>query len=176
MHTLIGTSRCKVILARLGASVLALGLAILCTSCSCGFHMANSRSSAPYVRLVADPEANQTSAVAVDVVLVYQNELVETLRDLTARAWFEQRSQLRRDHPNPKKSYEAFSLELVPGQQARQSLPRLSCARAGFVFADYAQSGVHRERFASNLDSLIVDLDRDGFSLQPDATTSSESP
>ncbi len=152
------------------------GLALLLSACTCGLGLANRLSAPPYVRLIAGPEANNTSAVAVDVVLVYDAALVEALREMTARVWFDQRNQLWKDHPNPKKSYESFLLELVPGQAVRQVLPRLTCARAGFVYADYRQSGVHRERFASNLDSLVVELGRDGFTLEPSASAPSESP
>ena len=49
------------------------------------------------VCLRIDQNANQRSAVAVDLLLVYDEKLLEVLGAMKAQDWFDQRRQFRRD-------------------------------------------------------------------------------
>jgi type VI secretion system protein len=97
------------------------------------------------VAFSVDPEVNQRSPVPVELVVVYDNEVLPILLELTARQWFLSRQQLLLDHPRAIRSQ---LWELVPGQQLpmqRLPVPR-DGAVAAFVYADYLTAGPHRVR------------------------------
>lgn len=115
--------------------------------------------------LYAAPRANDGSAVAVEMVVVYDEELLKVVAELTARQWFQQRERLREDHPGGLRS---LSWELVPGQSIPlQPLryPRRK-ARGAFVFADYYAPGDHRVRIDPH-GKVLVTLKEEGFSIDP---------
>ncbi|MFN7963114.1 MAG: type VI secretion protein [Thermoanaerobaculia bacterium] len=92
--------------------------------------------------VVVSAGANRTSPVAVALLVVYDSKLGEKLQSLTARAWFEQHQQFKRDYP---RDFDAWSWEWVPGQDvAHQQLAYRSGARLVLVFADYLTVGAHR--------------------------------
>lgn len=95
--------------------------------------------------VVIAPDANRDSAVAVEFVVVRDKDFLKRLMDLTARQWFEQRDQLRRDFP---KAFQSWDFEWIPGQQVPTVRRRFQAgARSGIVFADYLSEGPHRARF-----------------------------
>lgn len=92
-----------------------------------------------------DPEANEQSPVPVELVVIYDPEVMPALLEMTARQWFEARRQLLLDHPRGIRSH---LWELVPGQELplqRLPLPR-DGAVAALVYADYRSPGPHRVR------------------------------
>ncbi|MEX2570225.1 MAG: hypothetical protein WD737_02900 [Gemmatimonadota bacterium] len=92
-----------------------------------------------------DADANDRSPVPIELVVAYDPEVVPLLLELTARQWFERRSQLLLDHPTALRS-ELW--ELVPGQELpieRLPLPR-DDAHAAVIYADYLTPGAHRIR------------------------------
>jgi type VI secretion system protein len=101
--------------------------------------------SLPSVAIQAEERANDFSPVAVDVVLVRDQKLVEELLKLTAGEWFQKREQMLRDHPG---TLSAHSWEVVPGQALTKKLPAEPAAWAGLVFANYGKGGPHRLRVA----------------------------
>ena len=150
---------------RLGVFFLVLTFAGLLSSCSCGFHLLNRWDNGPSVRFVADPLANNTSAVAVDVVLIYDKALVDEFMALSAKDWFDSRAQQRRDRPDSTNSFQERLLELVPGQDTTLTMPRLHCARDVILFADYSNDvSAHRQRFNPGTD-LRVDLREEDFEV-----------
>lgn len=95
--------------------------------------------------VVIAPDANRDSALAVEMVVVRDKDFLKRLMDLSARDWFTQRDQLRRDFP---KAFESWDYEWIPGQQIPPIRKRFKAgARGGFVFADYLGEGPHRARF-----------------------------
>jgi NAD(P)-dependent dehydrogenase (short-subunit alcohol dehydrogenase family) len=65
---------------------------------------------------------------------------------MTAREWFQNREQTRKDHPGDE-DFVAMGWEIVPGQSMPpQTLSFASGARGGLVFADYFSDGAHRAR------------------------------
>lgn len=91
------------------------------------------------------PDANDRTPVPVELVVVYDEEVLPLLLELTARQWFEGREQLLLDHPRGVRSY---LWELVPGQELptmRLPMPR-DGALAAVVYADYLSPGAHRVR------------------------------
>jgi len=109
------------------------------------------------------PQANQNSAVAVDLVLVKQQILVDTIGKLSAADWFARKAQFQRDFPD---DIVVVSWELVPGQVILPANVRPDPKVWGaFFFARYAGAGEHRAAVGSDR-SVIVTLDDDDLSIQ----------
>jgi type VI secretion system protein len=107
------------------------------------------------VRLDADPKINQNSPVPVELVVVYDKDLLAKLAGMTAREWFQNREQIHKDHPGDDELV-AMSWEIVPGQSLPpQTLSFSSGARGGLVFADYFADGAHRARVDPHQDIKI---------------------
>jgi type VI secretion system protein len=104
--------------------------------------------------------ANQDSPVAIDIVYVYDPQLVAQLTQMTARDWFQKKSQIRQAFPT---GFDIASFEVVPGQKGPiEAVPSKSRqAIAAFVFANYASEGTHRARIDELEHSLIALGDKD---------------
>jgi hypothetical protein len=86
--------------------------------------------------------ANANSAVAVDLVVVYDAKLIDQLLKLRAAEWFAQKEQFARDHP---KQLAVHAWEWVPGQSVGdKSLTYESGAKKIVLFANYLTEGDHR--------------------------------
>ena len=100
------------------------------------------------VSIYTDLDANQNSAVAVDLVLVYDDQLVKTFSSLSASKYFSSSPQLLLDNPS---LVSIWHWELVPGQTVQDFQVQQSAdAYAGFVFANYLTPGDHRLKVAPN--------------------------
>ena len=132
---------------------------------SSGCFLSSPKVATRSLEVVADPDANRESPVPVDLVLLRAEPLVAVVAGLTARQWFDQRSQLLRDHPN---DLDYRGWEFVPGQAVRfDDFPFES--RNGvalFVFADYLSEGAHRVR-VDPLERFRLKLGADGFVVEP---------
>jgi len=118
------------------------------------------------VQVDADPEINQNSPVAVEMLVIYDKALLEALLAKTAREWFQSREQVFKDHPGDK-AFVATSWEVVPGQSLpAQEVSFGTGARGGIVFADYFSEGAHRARFDPH-QSVRIHLQDKDFSLEP---------
>ncbi len=95
------------------------------------------------VDILADIDANDNSATAVDLVLLYHMDLVKTFGSLSAAQYFENAPQLLLDNPG---LLDVWHWELVPGQAVQSFQPDQKKGRAftGFVFANYIAPGPHR--------------------------------
>lgn len=93
--------------------------------------------------VTVESDANENSAVAVDLLVVYDTKLVDQLLQLTAADWFrKQRTQFLKDHPN---QVDLHSWEWVPSQEFRKlSVSYQAGARKIVLFADYGTDGAHR--------------------------------
>jgi len=109
------------------------------------------------------PELNQSSPIAVEFVVVYDKKMLGKLREMTAREWFEQRTQILRDHAG---GLQTWSFEWVPGQKVEPLALRYEVgAKQGVIFADFFSPGPHR---------LLVDphhairllFEADGFTVE----------
>ena len=113
--------------------------------------------------LRADPDANGNSAVAVDVVLVKDQALLDALVQMPAAKWFNSRADLQRSYPE---GLAVISYELVPGQTVKLKTAqwREHAAWAALVFAGYAAAGEHRARLLLDSPGYTVQLGAHGFS------------
>jgi type VI secretion system protein len=110
----------------------------------------------------AESDVNDRSPIAVEVVLLRDRDLLETVSSLSARAWFAEIGQLERDHPG---AFDRARWEMVPGQRLELDLPFAN--RRGvavFVFANYLSPGAHRIRVDDRSHFTLI-LGRTEFSL-----------
>jgi len=107
-------------------------------------------------------EANENSAVAVDLVVVYDQGVLDQLLKLRAAEWFNVKDQFLKDHRD-----QVFvkGWQWAPSQRVTdQSVPYHSGARKVVLFADYATEGAHREvvdpqqKFHLELDKLDLNV------------------
>ena len=144
----------------LGAWVPAL-LVITLSGC---LHMGSLAGKKVRVEVQVAQHVNRDSAVAVDVLYVYDDELLKALLAKPASAWFAERDQFRRDYAESK-AYELWQWEWVPGQSVgTKSLPLRPSARAGIVFAGYHAPGDHRARFDPHR-GLAIRLGEEGMAV-----------
>lgn len=96
------------------------------------------------ISIDADPEANQNSAVAVDLVMLTDPEAAAAIMKLSARDWFQRRQQFTRDYPD---GLRIVSWEMAPGQLLRDaSVDSPGGMTDAIVFAGYRDEGDHRLR------------------------------
>lgn len=116
------------------------------------------------VEVTVAADVNQRSPIAVELLVVYERPVLEKLRELSARDWFDRRDQLRRDHPG---AFESWSWEWIPGQEVTVLEIRYGVgAKAGIVFADYLTPGSHRAVLDPHR-PVRLELERDDFAVAP---------
>lgn len=117
------------------------------------------------VQIQVGDHANQDSPVPVELLVVYDDKLLEYLLGLDAQKWFSEREQVRRDHPDDK-SYVSTYWELVPGQTPlKKKISFDAGARGAVVFADYLSEGKHRARLDPHKD-VVIRLQDSDFSVE----------
>jgi type VI secretion system protein len=122
-----------------GMLLITLGLTISCGVASATRSMFGG--SLPFNVTIA-PDANENSAVAVDLVVVYDSKLVEQLLKKKAADWFKEKEQFLKDHPN---QVDIHPWEWVPSQGVGElTVPYRAGARKVLLFADYSTDGDHR--------------------------------
>ena len=115
-----------------------------------------------------DAQANLNHPIAVDLVLIYDQQLLAEIVKLSAHDWFTKRAQLKRDYPI---SLATWEWELVPDQPSQEVLsfkmpPERKQAQAALFFANYLTPGNHRVRIDS-MTSVKVHLQEERFVVQP---------
>jgi type VI secretion system protein len=115
------------------------------------------------ITLVAAPDANHDSAVAVDLVFITDPVAARRVEALSAEDYFTQRAQLLRDFPD---GITVRSWGLAPGQVARDQSTDADCNRVStLLFARYATPGDHRQKIEGG--PLTVSLGADDFTVEP---------
>jgi type VI secretion system protein len=84
----------KVLLSACGTSAL-----MLLTACPKAIPKAIRPANKLVVRVEVSPHANNNNPVALDLVLVKDKKLLRELMKISAKDWFEKRSQYRLDYP-----------------------------------------------------------------------------
>lgn len=115
------------------------------------------------VRIQVDYDANNDSATAVDMVVVYDEALLKELLTMTSEKYFANARQLRRDFPG---KLETFHWEVVPGQTIQHDNLKFkkSSPYGAVVFARYISPGDHRQSIGSQ-EFLAIHLMKDGFEI-----------
>jgi len=119
--------------------LLAVGLGVSACSFTLGPNVA-VRS----VGLQVAEKANNNAPIAVDLVLITEDKLIDQILALSAADWFSKRAQFQRDYPE---GVSVISWEVVPGQVVSASeIERKYRVSAAVIFANYQTSGSHRFR------------------------------
>jgi hypothetical protein len=97
------------------------------------------------VSIFAESDANENSATAVDLVLIYDLDLMKSIGQLSASKYFAASNQLLLDNPT---FLDVWHWELVPGQMVQNFVPPQEKGEmyGAYVFADYLTFGDHRVR------------------------------
>jgi type VI secretion system protein len=110
----------------------------------------------------AAPDVNANSALAVDVVLVKDKAMLDSLSAMPASRYFAARADLQRTFPD---ALTVLSIEITPGQVIRLDSGRYAGERAwaALAFANYANPGEHRERLQLDRNAYLLQLNAQGF-------------
>jgi type VI secretion system protein len=92
------------------------------------------KSELEQLRIVAEPDANQYAAAAVDLVFVYDKTLIPLLPK-SGPEWFAKKKSIIANQPG---NFVVVSLEVPPGMIVDAPLPKKSGQPMGaFLFANY---------------------------------------
>lgn len=117
------------------------------------------------VDIQVSPKANLDSAVAIDIVYVFDQQLLTQLQGLGAKDWFRQRDELRTLYPT---GIAVSSYEVVPGQivPVEKVSNHNTDAIGIFAFANYHAEGAHRARLDS-FKNATIRLDENDLVIVP---------
>ena len=143
--------------------VICICLCAMLISCGAGVRARSLLGGKLNVTVNVSEKVNQNAPIAMDLLLVYNEKLRDDLLKMSAKDWFKQKDQIRRDYIEGE-GLDCWSWEWIPGQKIPvQKLPLKSNAKAGIVFADYLSPGAHRIRFSPFDDIVIRLLEKDFF-------------
>ena len=129
-----------------------------------GILPAGSYLSWSSLTLVSDEDANSNSAIAVDVVMLHDEESLGLLQNLPASKWFATRDDLLKTFP---KGLSFQTVELAPGQtlQMKQDMFLQKRQVGTLVFANYLTPGEHRVRVDQLKGQLMIQLSTKSFTV-----------
>lgn len=115
---------------------------VLAESCAAASKVRSAFGGRVPVEVAIAPDANDDSPVAVDVLFVYDQKVLDELVKMRASEWFARRDQYVSDHS---REVSRTGWEWVPGQSIS---PFTLSYQAGLkkivLFADYHTDGEHR--------------------------------
>jgi len=113
--------------------------------------------------VAAAPDANGNSALAVDIVLVRDKQVLDSLQAMPAKRWFEAKDGLMRTFTD---GLTVLSVEITPGQTIQFARDRYKGkAWAALAFANYATPGEHRQTLPLAQDTCVLRLDAQDFAV-----------
>jgi type VI secretion system protein len=112
----------------------------------------------------AADDANYNSPIAMDLVFIKDQAVVDVLLKTSSDKWFSSRGDLQRSFPE---ALSVTSIELVPKQSINLQDRALAGqkALAAIVYADYPGPGEHRERLVLSAAGYVVQLGAKGFKV-----------
>jgi len=152
---------------------LALLLAVTLVAClaSCGSAKAVGRHARSMaggklkVKVFVSEKVNQNNPIALDLLIVYDKDLLSLIFEMTSKEWFARREQIKRDFPE-KTGFESWIWEWVPGQKIPvQKLPLRPPAVGGVIFANFYSQGIHRFRI-NPFKNIAIHLGEEGFFVE----------
>jgi type VI secretion system protein len=151
------------LLRRTGARTLLAGALLVLSAPACSGTPANLRM---LLEFSVAPRSNQNSPVPLSLVAVSDPKLLEKMEQMTAKQWYAQRSQLRRDYPG-KDAFTEWEWEYVPNQIPPPVVVEIDGrAIAAFLFANYSAPGDHRFRIGP-FRRLRIDVGVEDISIRP---------
>jgi type VI secretion system protein len=115
------------------------------------------------MQVVVDESANQNSPIAMDLVTITDKKVIADIGKLTAKDWFERRTQVLRDTQG---KVSVASFEWVPGQHVDKITVAIAPkTRVAYVFANYINGGSHRALIDVK-QPVVINLRAEDFALQ----------
>ncbi len=101
------------------------------------------------VNFTLDQDANDNSAVPVDLLIIYDADMLKVLLELEAKDYYSIANQLKADYPD---LADILHWELTPGQVIKKYpiQRRSKSAQGALIFANYFAPGPHRIRLGSS--------------------------
>jgi hypothetical protein len=153
---------------RVRNALVCLLLAAVCCgllSCSLGVLSRKLIRQKVNVSIFTDERANLGNPIAVDILLLFNEEAESKLMELTARQWVEYKKQFTLDYREDL-DYLMWEFEPVPGVDITDvELPLTVTGEAFIVFANYYTAGEHRVRIAPRR-SFVIRLHEREFSVE----------
>jgi type VI secretion system protein len=127
-------------------------------------------SSPPAARLLLEvaitPKANRNAPVPITLVAIHEAKLFERVVQMSAKEWYDQREQIRRDFPSGT-AFTEWDWEFVPGQSPPPMVVEVDGRALGAVlFANYRSPGSHRFRLGPQR-RIRIDLADDDLAVSP---------
>lgn len=139
-------------------TTLGLSGGLGCSSAPPGFRL--------LLEFVVAPRTNQNSPVPLSLVAVNDPKLFEKIEAMTAKQWFEQREQIRRDFPGGQ-AFTEWEWEYVPGQAPPPIVVEIDGRAVGaLIFANYRAPGDHRFRMGPQ-QRMRIDVGDEDLVLTP---------
>jgi type VI secretion system protein len=130
-----------------------LACSLLLTHCSHGPPGSNLK----FISISTTPKLNERSAIKLDLVVVYNEQLFEKLQGLSSEAYYKAIPQIRRDNDT---LVDIWRWEMVPNQFLNRYTPVFPYSKAWGVlfFAKYKTPGVHRAGIGSKIENVEIVL------------------
>jgi type VI secretion system protein len=117
------------------------------------------------IEIVSTPNVNADTAVAVDVVFIFDDKLVDTLPAVTARAWFREKPTYLARYPklllvSHHELVPIDSATIKPGSLKAGSAPAAKKARAVLLFANYLEENIAYTLDISSFKNPIITLEK----------------
>jgi type VI secretion system protein len=114
--------------------------------------------------VVASPDANLNTPVALDIVQVRDDAMLAVISAMPASKWFASRADMAKTFPD---GLSIQSLEVPPGMTIKLGANAFAPVRqiGAFVFADYLTPGEHRAKVDQLHGDIVVRLDARSFSV-----------
>ena len=115
------------------------------------------------MQIVVDELANQNTPIGMDLVTITDKKIIADIGKLTAKDWFERRTQVLRDTQG---KVSVASFEWVPGQHVDKITVAIAPkTRVAYVFANYINGGSHRALIDVK-QPVVINLRAEDFTLQ----------
>ncbi|MBD0371096.1 MAG: hypothetical protein ICV60_09700 [Pyrinomonadaceae bacterium] len=116
-------------------------------------------------RVEISTSANQNNPVAIDLVLVSDKKLLDELKKLSAKEWFEKRNQYQLDYPK-ELELSTHRWEWVPGQVVKIAPVTVKFEiSGGIIFANYFTPGAHRA-LINPRKNILIKLGEEDFTVE----------
>lgn len=120
------------------------------------------------VMIVTKADMNNSGAMKVHLVIVYERELMKELGTMSAYRYFSMVDQLIKDYPDKMKIYawDLIAEDRIRNWEEIDGLNSTMTPLGGFVFADYQDNmGTHRARIP-NYEKVKIIFERSDFKIE----------
>jgi hypothetical protein len=123
----------------------------------CGSHESPPGATLESFSVVATEDVNLDSAITMDLVVIYDKELLNTLNKMTSEQYYGAIGQIRRDNDT---LLDIWRWEMVPNQVLENYDPVFDTEKTWgiLVFADYKTQGAHRAGIGKDVAEVVVTL------------------